>query len=54
MKASDHVQDEINVENENTDKLVTSKLGTWISVGVVAAVILVTYFIIFGFYMDRV
>ncbi|GIN61628.1 hypothetical protein J27TS8_16210 [Robertmurraya siralis] len=54
MKASDHVQDEINVENENTDKLATSKLGTWISVGVVAAVILVTYFIIFGVYMDRV
>lgn len=54
MKASDHVQDEINVEKENMDKLATSKLGTWISVGVVAAVILVTYFILFGFYMDRI
>jgi hypothetical protein len=28
--------------------------GTWISVGVVGVVILLTYFILFGLYMDRV
>lgn len=31
-----------------------SKVGTWISVGVVAAVILLTYFVLFGLYMARV
>ncbi|WP_421380901.1 hypothetical protein ACOJQI_18840 [Bacillus salacetis] len=31
-----------------------SKIGTWISVGVVGLVILLTYFLLFGFYMDRV
>ncbi len=29
-------------------------VGTWISVGVVGAVILATYFVLFGLYMDRV
>ncbi|MGG3466098.1 hypothetical protein ABES02_00715 [Neobacillus pocheonensis] len=29
-------------------------VGTWISVGVVTAVILVTYFVLFGLYMGRV
>lgn len=28
--------------------------GTWISVGVVGVVILLTYFLLFGLYMDRV
>ncbi|MGS2777072.1 hypothetical protein ACVBAX_06800 [Robertmurraya sp. GLU-23] len=32
----------------------TSKVGTWISVGMVAGVILVSYFILFGLYMSRV
>jgi hypothetical protein len=31
-----------------------SKVGTWISVGVVGLVILFTYFLLFGIYMDRV
>lgn len=44
-----------NVQKESkNDPATSSKLGTWISVGVVAAVILVTYFIMFGLYMDRV
>ncbi|WP_442599238.1 cytochrome c oxidase subunit 2A [Neobacillus sp. D3-1R] len=30
-----------------------SKVGTWISVGVVGAVILVTYFVLFGLFMAR-
>lgn len=40
--------------NVQKEKDTSSKVGTWISVGVVAAVILVTYFIMFGLYMDRV
>lgn len=31
-----------------------SKIGTWISLGVVAAGILVTYFVLYGLYMARV
>lgn len=31
-----------------------TNVGTWISVGVVAAVILFTYFVLFGIYMNRV
>jgi len=55
LKATDRnaqaeVQDEI-VEVTSGDK---SKVGTWISVGVVGAVILATYFILFGLYMARV
>ncbi|ESU31075.1 hypothetical protein G3A_18620 [Bacillus sp. 17376] len=55
MKATDgkaqlEVQDEI-VEDTIHEK---SKVGTWISVGVVGAVILATYFILFGLYMARV
>ena len=49
-KAQAEVQDEI-VEVASGDK---SKVGTWISVGVVGAVILATYFILFGLYMARV
>lgn len=55
MKATDgkaqvEIQDEI-VEGANH---ANSKVGTWISVGVVGAVILATYFILFGLYMARV
>lgn len=54
MKASNlNVQEEVQIENENVSEQASSKLGTWISVGVVAAVILVTYFVLFGLYMDR-
>lgn len=42
-----------NVENQ-AENFSTSKVGTWISVGVVAGVILVSYFILFGLYMSRV
>ena len=49
-KAQAEFQDEI-VEVASGDK---SKIGTWISVGVVGAVILATYFILFGLYMARV
>ncbi|WP_223594041.1 hypothetical protein [Neobacillus bataviensis] len=31
-----------------------TNVGTWISVGVLAAVILFTYLVLFGLYMDRV
>ncbi|MGG7620338.1 hypothetical protein [Bacillus coreaensis] len=41
------------VENQ-VGNLSTSKVGTWISVGMVAGVILVSYFILFGLYMSRV
>jgi hypothetical protein len=37
----------------NRDKEQDSKIGTWISVGIVGAVILVTYFVLFGLYMGR-
>ncbi|WP_158651589.1 hypothetical protein [Mesobacillus jeotgali] len=49
-KAQAEVQGEI-VEVTSHDK---TKVGTWISVGVVGAVILATYFILFGLYMARV
>lgn len=39
---------------EQFDKEIESRKGTWISVGVVGAVILVTYFIVFGLFMARV
>lgn len=45
---------ENNVENQVESHLSTSKVGTWISVGMVAGVILVSYFILFGLYMSRV
>ncbi|SEM71068.1 hypothetical protein SAMN05192533_10548 [Mesobacillus persicus] len=31
----------------------TSKVGTWISVGILGAVILGTYFLLYGLYMAR-
>lgn len=31
-----------------------SKTGTWISVGVVGGVIVITYFVIYGLYMARI
>jgi hypothetical protein len=37
----------------NREKEQDSKIGTWISIGIVGAVILVTYFVLFGLYMDR-
>ncbi|WP_154676010.1 hypothetical protein [Bacillus dakarensis] len=49
-----NTQNEIQNENEIATAHETSKVGTWISVGVVAAVILLTYFVLFGLYMDRV
>lgn len=38
---------------EKVDNEKDSKIGTWISVGVVGGVILLTYLIVFGLYMDR-
>jgi hypothetical protein len=49
-KAQAEVQDEIVKVTSHTE----TKVGTWISVGVVGAVILATYFILFGLYMARV
>ncbi|HLO12561.1 MAG TPA: hypothetical protein VK190_10130 [Pseudoneobacillus sp.] len=37
----------------NQDKEHESKIGTWISVGVVGAVILITYLVLFGLFMGR-
>jgi hypothetical protein len=55
MKATNvNTQEEVQKENEIAAAHGTSKVGTWISVGVVAAVILLTYFVLFGLYMDRV
>jgi hypothetical protein len=39
--------------NQNVEKEQDSKVGTWIGVGIVGAVILFTYFVLFGLYMDR-
>jgi hypothetical protein len=49
MKGSD-----VNNLQEVQDENETSKLGTWISVGIVGAVILATYLVLFGLYMARV
>lgn len=38
----------------NRDEEHDSKIGTWISVCIVGAVILITYFVLFGLYMARV
>jgi hypothetical protein len=43
-----------NDDNQMESNFSTSKVGTWISVGMVAGVILVSYFILFGLYMSRV
>jgi hypothetical protein len=55
MKGSD-VNDLQEVQGENSKVSVheTSKMGTWISVGIVGAVILATYLVLFGLYMARV
>ncbi|WP_176167403.1 hypothetical protein [Mesobacillus jeotgali] len=55
MKLTD-VNDHEDVRNEKMTVNVhrTSKIGTWISVGVVGAVILATYFVLFGLYMARI
>jgi hypothetical protein len=45
---------ENNVDNQMESNFSTSKVGTWIAVGMVAGVILVSYFILFGLYMSRV
>jgi len=42
-----------NVENQ-VENFSTSKVGTWILVGMVAGVILISYFILIGLYMSRV
>ena len=39
---------------EKLDKDHESKVGTWISVGIVGGVILITYFVLFGLFMARV
>ncbi|MFD1019561.1 hypothetical protein [Thalassobacillus hwangdonensis] len=39
---------------DSTERSNASKVGTWISVGVVGLAILLTYFLLFGIYMDRV
>lgn len=44
-----------NVDHEEKlDKEKESKIGTYFSVGIVGAVIFVTYLIVFGLYMARV
>jgi len=55
VKATD-VKNHEDVQDENVpvNNLQTSKVGTWISVGIVGAVILATYFVLFGLYMARV
>ncbi|WP_209121081.1 hypothetical protein [Alkalihalobacillus sp. BA299] len=44
-----------NVESKKREQIVKdSKVGTWFSLGVVGAVLLLTYFIVFGLYLARV
>lgn len=51
MKTPDvNTKEKVQIENEDA----ASKYGTWLSIAVVAGVILVTYFVLFGLYMDRV
>lgn len=47
-----HSREEIRNQSNNVDD--TSKVGTWLSVGVVGVVILATYLVLFGLYMARV
>ena len=51
MKAKDEV---VQGENMKVSAHESTKIGTWISVGIVGAVILATYFVLFGLYMARV
>jgi hypothetical protein len=53
MKAT-NVKTQEQVQNENVKAHETSKVGTWISVGIVGAVILATYVLLYGLYMARV
>lgn len=48
MKSINDTRKKLDKENE------TSLKGTWISVGVVGAVILIVYLLVFGLYMARV
>jgi uncharacterized membrane protein len=55
MKGTEgNTHQEFQDENVKVPVRETSKIGTWISVGVVGAVILATYFVLFGLYMARV
>ncbi|MEW8971330.1 hypothetical protein [Mesobacillus jeotgali] len=55
MKATDRkAQGAVQGETVKDTSHYKTKIGTWISVGVVGAVILATYFILFGLYMARV
>lgn len=55
MKGTEvNTHQELQDENVKIPVHATSKIGTWISVGVVGAVILATYFVLFGLYMARV
>lgn len=53
MKATS-VKTQEQVQNEIVKVPETSKVGTWISVGIVGAVILATYVLLYGLYMARV
>lgn len=48
MKSLNDTRKKLDKENK------TSLIGTWISVGVVGAVILIVYLLVFGLYMARV
>jgi flagellar biosynthesis/type III secretory pathway M-ring protein FliF/YscJ len=55
MKETDmNTLQEIQDEKDKVHAQETPKAGTWISAGVVGAVILATYFVLYGFYMARV
>lgn len=41
-------------KGNNSVEVKDSKVGTWFSVGMVGLVIVLTYFVLFGLYMDRV
>lgn len=42
------------MENKKNHPIKDSKLGTWIGVGLVGVVILITYIVLFNLYMGRV
>lgn len=46
---SANVNDEKKLDNKN----VSSRIGTYLSLGILGLVILVTYLLIFGLYMSR-
>lgn len=53
MKTEDVNTQEIPNKNEIVPVQETSRVGTWISVGIVGLVILGTYFLLYGLYMAR-